>query len=66
MIWSSKACWTVLLFSALTLAFGHADAQQASPTPPPNPYLMGTEGYYKGPRGLTSYQPVAITRAFRP
>ena len=29
-----------------------------------NPYLMGTEGYNKGPRGLTSYQPVAIDQTF--
>ena len=25
---------------------------------------MGTEGFYKGPRGLTSYMPVAITESF--
>jgi hypothetical protein len=29
-----------------------------------NPYLKGSEGYYKGPRGLTSYQPVAIDQPF--
>jgi hypothetical protein len=31
---------------------------------PPNPYLQGTEGYEKGPRGLTSYQPIAIDQPF--
>jgi cytochrome c peroxidase len=25
---------------------------------------MGSEGYYKGPRGLTSYQPIAIDQPF--
>jgi len=40
----------LFLFSAcLILSLGRAEAQQ-------NPYLMGSEGYYKGPRGLTSYQ----------
>jgi cytochrome c peroxidase len=38
-----------------------------SRSPPPaaeNPYLKGSEGYDKGPRGLTSYQPIAIDQAF--
>src|SRR6202042_928867 len=49
---------------------GYADAQQPpqagapSPQGAPNPYLMGSEGYYKGPRGLTSYQPIAIDQPF--
>jgi cytochrome c peroxidase len=54
----------MLMLASLLLAFGHADAQQAPQTPPPNPYLMGTEGFYKGPRGLTSYMPVASTESF--
>src|SRR6202030_717584 len=29
-----------------------------------SPYLMGTEGLNKGPRGLTSYQPIAIDQPF--
>ena len=59
----SRSHWAILMLSGLVLAF-HADAQQAPQTPPPNPYLMGTEGFYKGPRGLTSYMPVAITESF--
>ena len=50
--------------ATLILALGHAHAQQAPQTPPPNPYLMGTEGLDQGPRGLTSYMPVAITESF--
>jgi cytochrome c peroxidase len=50
--------------ATLILALGYAFAQQASPTPAPNPYLMGTEGLGQGPRGLTSYMPVAITEGF--
>ena len=60
--------WIVLLLASLILSFGHADAQQEAKKEPkidaPNPYLMGTEGYYKGPRGLTSYQPIAIDQPF--
>jgi hypothetical protein len=60
--------WVVLLWAGLILSFGHADAQQEPKKQPqigaPNPYLMGTEGYYKGPRGLTSYQPIAIDQPF--
>jgi hypothetical protein len=56
--------WIVLLLAGLILSFVHADAQQEpqqeSQMGAPNPYLKGTEGYYKGPRGLTSYMPVAI------
>jgi cytochrome c peroxidase len=54
--------------AGLILSFGHADAQQEPKKEPQkgasNPYLMGTEGYYKGPRGLTSYQPIAIDQPF--
>lgn len=65
MIQPFKARWSVLWVSGLILAFSHADAQQSPQTPPPpNPYLMGTEGFYKGPRGLTSYMPVATTESF--
>jgi hypothetical protein len=58
----SGSRWATFMLTSLVLAF-HADAQQAPQTPPPNPYLMGTEGFYKGPRGLTSYMPVAITES---
>src|SRR5439155_23486260 len=47
------------------LAFGYVYAQQPAPqTGAPNPYLMGTEGPNQGPRGLTSYMPVASTETF--
>src|SRR5579859_1311746 len=52
----------VLSFAALFLSFAYADAQQEQPAP--NPYLKGSEGYEKGPRGLTSYQPIAIDQPF--
>src|SRR5713226_6668837 len=52
------------VIAGLILSFGHADAQQESKKGAPNPYLKGTEGYYKGPRGLTSYMPVAIDQPF--
>ncbi|HEY3846135.1 MAG TPA: hypothetical protein VGL95_03350 [Acetobacteraceae bacterium] len=42
------------------LLFGRADAQPPPQAATQNPYLMGSEGYDKGPRGLTSYQPIAI------
>ena len=49
--------------AAVIAALGFAYAQQAPQTgAPPNPYLLGTEGFYKGPRGLTSYMPIAIER----
>src|SRR2546423_1549102 len=55
--------------ATLILALGYAYAQQPAPQTQsqpaaPNPYLMGTEGFYQGPRGLTSYMPVAITESF--
>jgi cytochrome c peroxidase len=54
----------MIVLIGLILTFADADAQQQPQTSPPNPYLMGTEGYNKGPRGLTSYQPVAIDQTF--
>jgi cytochrome c peroxidase len=61
---SNRRIWIVLLLTGLILSFVHADAQQGPLAGPPNPYLKGTEGYDKGPRGLTSYQPVAIDQPF--
>jgi cytochrome c peroxidase len=58
------ARWGMIGLIGLILTFADADAQQQPQTSPPNPYLMGTEGYNKGPRGLTSYQPVAIDQTF--
>jgi cytochrome c peroxidase len=65
----SRARWIVVSLIGLMLAFSYAHAQQPTPqtqppAAPPNPYLMGTEGYYQGPRGLTSNMPVAITEPF--
>jgi cytochrome c peroxidase len=51
----------IVALIGLILTFVHADAQQQ---PPPNPYLIGNEGFNKGPRGLTSYQPTAIDQSF--
>jgi hypothetical protein len=56
-----QTSYGIIALTGLILTFAHADAQQQ---PPPNPYLMGTEGFNKGPRGLTSYQPVAIDQPF--
>jgi len=64
MIGTSNRIWIVLLLVGLILSFGHAYAQEGSQQNAPNPYLKGTEGYDKGPRGLTSYQPVAIDKPF--
>jgi cytochrome c peroxidase len=64
MIRPSNRIWIVLLLMGLILSFVRADAQQESQVGAPNPYLKGTEGYYKGPRGLTSYQPIAIDQPF--
>jgi hypothetical protein len=60
----SNHVWLVLSLAGLMLSFAHADAQQDSQTPPQNPFLQGTEGYEKEPRGLTSYQPIAIDQPF--
>ena len=48
----------------LTLTFGEASAQQTPPPADQNPYLKGSEGYDRGPRGLTSYRPIAIDQPF--
>jgi hypothetical protein len=68
MIGPSSWIWIVLLLAGMILSFVHADAQQESKQESqmaaPNPYLRGTEGYYKGPRGLTSYMRVAIDQPF--
>jgi cytochrome c peroxidase len=64
MIRPSNRIWIVLLLVGLILSFVRADAQQESQVGAQNPYLKGTEGYYKGPRGLTSYQPIAIDQPF--
>jgi cytochrome c peroxidase len=63
----SRARMSLLLSSVsliLLLRYGDAGAQQTPPPAAPNPYLMGTEGVDKGPRGLTSYQPIAIDQPF--
>ncbi|HET6305800.1 MAG TPA: hypothetical protein VFG12_01360 [Rhodopila sp.] len=63
----SRARIGILLSSvslAMLLQYGDAGAQQSPPPPGPNPYLAGSEGVDKGARGLTSYQPIAITRPF--
>jgi hypothetical protein len=54
----------LLSLVGLILKFGDAGAQQTPPPAAQNPYLMGTEGYDQGPRGLTSYQPIAIDQPF--
>ncbi len=63
MIGPSRRIWLFLPLSCLILLFGIADAQQ-TPTPGENPYLMGSEGYGQGARGLTSYMPIAIPQPF--
>src|SRR5690348_16338541 len=69
MIPPSRVRWIVASFAGLILAVGYVYAQQPAPqtqaqTASPNPYLMGTEGLNQGPRGLTSYMPVASTETF--
>ena len=65
MIKSGKRSWLFVSAASLVLWLGPADSQQEPQTAaPPNPYLMGSEGYEKGPRGLTSYQPVAVDQPF--
>jgi cytochrome c peroxidase len=64
MILASRQIWFLLSLGGLILVFGHADGQQTSPPAAENPYLKGSEGYDKGPRGLTSYQPIAIDQPF--
>ena len=75
MVGPSTRSWLLVVWASVILVIGHADAQQPPPaqnqagapnTPPAvqNPYLMGSEGYGKGPRGLTSFQPIAISQPF--
>ncbi|MDB5108117.1 MAG: Cytochrome c Snr1, partial [Candidatus Binatus sp.] len=64
MIRPSNRILIVLLSALLILSFVHVDAQEESQKGAPNPYLKGTGGYYKGPRGVTSYMPVAIDQPF--
>ena len=54
----------IFLLAGILLAFSHAYGQQAQQAAPPNPYMQGTAGPGQGPRGLTSYMPVAITEGF--
>ena len=61
---AGKRLWALMSIAAVLMALNLAGAQQDSQTGAPNPYLRGTEGYDKGPRGLTSYQPVAIDQPF--
>src|SRR5713101_8974870 len=61
---TGKSLWAVLSIAAVLMGLNFADAQQKSQKGAPNPYLKGTEGYYKGPRGLTSFQPIAIDQPF--
>src|ERR1700736_2426461 len=61
---ASRGLWAVLTTAAVLMALNRAYAQQESQKAAQNPYLKGSEGYYKGPRGLTSYQPVAIVQPF--
>ena len=63
----SRTRISVLLSSVsliLLLRYGDAGAQQTPAPAAQNPYMMGTEGYEKGPRGLTSYMPIAIDQPF--
>src|SRR3984957_8844920 len=63
MIRLGKRNWIILSVASLVLWLGRADSQQ-EPQVPQNPYLKGSEGYGKGPRGLTSFQPIAIDQPF--
>jgi hypothetical protein len=65
MIKSGKRSLMFLSAASLVLWLGHAESQQEPQSPTPqNPYMMGSEGYGKGPRGLTSFQPIAIVQPF--
>src|SRR5258708_14956361 len=59
----SRGLWAVLATAAVLMALNRAYAQE-SKKGAPNLYLKGAEGYYKGPRGLTSYQTIAIDQPF--
>src|SRR5882757_3828578 len=64
MIGNRNRMWIVLFLSYLIFSSVPAYAQEGATKEAPNPYLKGTEGYYKGSRGLTSYQPIAIDQPF--
>jgi cytochrome c peroxidase len=64
MIGKTRKTWFILSLGGLILTCGGAGGQQAPPPAAQNPYLKGSEGYDKGPRGLTSYQPIAIDQPF--
>src|SRR6202051_1449480 len=64
MIVASRQIGFLLSLGGLILIFGRAAGQQAAPPAGSNPYLKGSEGYDRGPRGLTSYQPIAIDQPF--
>jgi cytochrome c peroxidase len=68
MIRSGKWSWIILSAATLVFGLGRADAQREPQQEPQaaaqNPYLKGSEGYDKGPRGLTSFQPIAIDQPF--
>jgi cytochrome c peroxidase len=61
---AGKKLGALTSIAGVLMALNFAAAQQQSETTAPNPYLRGTEGYYKGSRGLTSYQPIAIDQPF--
>ena len=60
MIAPSNRSWILLLLAGLFLSFGHADAQQEPEKSAQSPFLIGSEGYYKGPRGPTSHMPEGV------
>jgi len=64
MIGLRRQIWHLPLLAGLILPLSHADGQQQPQPSAPNPYLMGSDGYGKGARGLTSYQPIAIDAPF--
>jgi cytochrome c peroxidase len=64
MIGPRRQTWLFLSLGGWILIFGQAYGQQTPPPAAANPYLKGSEGYDKGPRGLTSYQPIAIDQPF--
>jgi hypothetical protein len=51
---ASRGLWAVLATAAVLMALNRAYAQQELQKGAQNPYLKGTEGFYKGPRELTS------------
>jgi hypothetical protein len=51
MIGPSNRIWIVLLLAEPIRSFVHGDAQQESKKGAPNPYVMGTAGYYEGQAG---------------